>query len=318
MLEEHVWRNAMVIYANWTPKIRANAAFAYTQVQSRFLVWGESGRGILKVNNVPIRMSPGKVVFTPWNHSISWLADAEEPLLTGCIHIIPDMPRENPPRYGSFHEASPEFSDFLNRRDEKIEGFEDTVSFDVSPDHPLLLLGRYVIDRFSSECPEFMLRMFPRQLLYELYMLRAGEKRGFPVAMQRMLDIVEHYLEDHLDMRSLKYVSQVSEPTVYRMFKDFFECTPREYIARRRMERAAELLRTTNLPVRVIARRLQYDDPFYFSRCFRARFGLSPRQWRKSDLPLPFRRPCREAFSQRDISGRKHWFYQSENRPDGA
>ena len=316
MMNEKTWQNAMVIYANWTTRLRPSDAFTYTQVQSRFLVWGESGKGVLKINDVPIRMSPGKVIFTPWNHTIDWIADSREPFQAGAIHIIPDMPREDPPRYSPFHAAAPEFPEFFNRHDEEIEGFEDTATFDVPLDHPLLQLGRYVIDRFSAECPEFMLRTFPRQLLYELYMLRAGEKGCYPEPVRNMLNIIEHYLEDRIDTKMLKRVSSLSLPTIHRMFRRFFGCTPREYIARRRMERAAELLRGTSLPVRVIARRLQYDDPFYFSRRFKAHFELSPRQWRNSAHPEPVLRPRREPSSLQDIPGKKHWFYLPHNEDE--
>ena len=105
-------------------------------------------------------MTPGKVIFAPWNHSISWITDTMQPFITGSIHIIPDMPHENPIRYGPFHAATPELPEFFNRRNEITEGFEDTAVFEIPLDHPLLRLGRYVIDRFSAECPEFMLRTF--------------------------------------------------------------------------------------------------------------------------------------------------------------
>jgi AraC-like DNA-binding protein len=173
----------------------------------------------------------------------------------------------------------------------------------------MLELGRYVIERFSAECPVFMLRTFPRLLLYELHMLKAGVTACYPSAMQRMLEIIEHYLEDRIDMEMLTGVSLLSQPTIYRMFKTFFGVTPRGYIEQRRMERAAQLLRRTGLQIRQIARRLQYENPFYFSKCFKEYFGLAPRQWRNSTEPAPVQRPCREASSHHDLAARKHWFY---------
>lgn len=315
-MDDKIWQNAMVIYANWTHQIQPGRAFTYTQVQSRFLVWCESGIGTLKINNVPIKITPGKVVFAPWNHSISWMTDTWEPFITGCIHIIPDMPVENPIRYGPFHAAAPELPEFFNHRNEKTDGFEDTAVFEVPLDHPLLNLGRYVINRFSAECPEFMLRTFPRQLLYELYMLKAGENKVVSNPMQRMLDTIEHYLEDNIDMKMLMRVASLSQPTIYRVFKKKFDCTPREYIAARRMERAAELLRKTGLPIQVIARRLQYGNPFYFSKCFKEHFNISPRAFRDSDGISPIMRLRREPSSKQEIHGKKHWFYMPDSKEE--
>ena len=90
--------------------------------------------------------------------------------------------------------------------------------------------------------------------------------------------------------------------------------TPGEYIARRRLERAAVLLRSTDMGIAVIARRMQYRDPYYFSRAFRKFAGVPPREWRNSAMALPLIRPLRESFSQRDIHGRKHWFYNPESK----
>lgn len=306
MISEKVWQNAMVIYARWT-EMQNMEPFSYHQVQSRFIVWCESGLGWLIVNNKKITMTPGKLLFTTWNHSISWIGNPDESFITGTIHIIPDMPQENPPRFSPFHSASPGLPEFFTRRDEFLPEFTDCAEFQLPLDHPMLRLGRYVIDRFQSECPEFILRLFPRMLLYELHTIRAGSNQTYPDSFTQILNTVEHYLEDHLDMKMLQRVSDLSQPGVYRIFRRFTGLTPGQYIANRRLERAAELLRTTNLSIQEIARKLQFRDPFYFSRCFKKRFSVSPRRWRNDpDLPLPLVPPRRESFSQRDIPGKKY------------
>jgi AraC-like DNA-binding protein len=53
-----------------------------------------------------------------------------------------------------------------------------------------------------------------------------------------------------------------------------------QYLSRRRLERAAALLSETDLPVAAIGSTVGMADPAYFSRRFRAIFGLSPRAFR--------------------------------------
>jgi DNA-binding response OmpR family regulator len=61
-----------------------------------------------------------------------------------------------------------------------------------------------------------------------------------------------------------------------------------EYLREARMEQARKLLRETNLAVQVIACDLGYDNPANFATAFRARYGISPRDYRKaSDEELP-------------------------------
>ncbi len=55
-----------------------------------------------------------------------------------------------------------------------------------------------------------------------------------------------------------------------------------EYLREARMEQARRLLRETTLAVQVIASDLGYDNPANFATAFRARFGLSPRDYRKA------------------------------------
>lgn len=64
-------------------------------------------------------------------------------------------------------------------------------------------------------------------------------------------------------------------------FRNCVGVTVFEYLRTARMEEARKLLRKTNLAVRVIASDLGYDNPANFATAFSARFGLSPREYRK-------------------------------------
>ncbi len=55
----------------------------------------------------------------------------------------------------------------------------------------------------------------------------------------------------------------------------------KDYLTRIRMERAKELLRTTNLKCAEIAYQSGYNDPHYFSHVFHKHIGLPPQQFRQ-------------------------------------
>jgi len=65
-------------------------------------------------------------------------------------------------------------------------------------------------------------------------------------------------------------------------FRKQFGCTPLGLQTRLRVESAQQLLRDTNLQVRAVAQHVGYDDPYYFSRLFKARVGQSPRAYRNA------------------------------------
>nr|WBO77369.1 AraC family transcriptional regulator [Streptomyces sp. SBE_14.2] len=57
-------------------------------------------------------------------------------------------------------------------------------------------------------------------------------------------------------------------------------CSPKDYLLGIRLDRAKELLATTELPVAAVARRVGYDDPAYFTRLFTHRTGTPPTRFR--------------------------------------
>lgn len=65
-----------------------------------------------------------------------------------------------------------------------------------------------------------------------------------------------------------------------KLFRRFGEETPHQSIIRHKLNHAAEMLLGGTLPVNRIAEAIGFQDPFYFSRLFRKRFGMSPSHFR--------------------------------------
>ena len=74
----------------------------------------------------------------------------------------------------------------------------------------------------------------------------------------------------------------VSRSYLYRAFQSEFGCSPSDYLTRYRIQRAAQLLRHSGLPVGTVAASVGYEDPFYFSRAFRREMGVSPSAYRET------------------------------------
>lgn len=64
------------------------------------------------------------------------------------------------------------------------------------------------------------------------------------------------------------------------IFKDFHKISPKEYLLEVRMNRAKELLKTTDQPIKIIAYSVGYLDPLHFSKAFRQYYDCSPSQCR--------------------------------------
>ena len=71
-----------------------------------------------------------------------------------------------------------------------------------------------------------------------------------------------------------------------RRFKRATGLSPMAYLARRRAEKAAVLLLTTDRPIAHIGKQVGWHDPNYFARRFRQAFGMTARAYR-GQLPTP-------------------------------
>jgi len=73
-------------------------------------------------------------------------------------------------------------------------------------------------------------------------------------------------------------VSVTHYSAIFRRHTGF---SPIDFLIRQRVQHACRLLDTTELSIAQVAERSGYDDPYYFTRCFRRVMGCSPRAYRK-------------------------------------
>lgn len=74
----------------------------------------------------------------------------------------------------------------------------------------------------------------------------------------------------------------VSRSCLYRAFQELYGCSPSEYLLRHRMGRACQLLRQTDLSIKMVALSVGFEDGLYFSRIFHRLHGESPSQYRQT------------------------------------
>lgn len=77
-----------------------------------------------------------------------------------------------------------------------------------------------------------------------------------------------------------RQVAFTSPGNLSRLFRQRYGLSFQAYLQKLRMEKAAELLAATRLPIARIARRVGYRDVSRFGQHFKRRFRATPRQWR--------------------------------------
>ncbi|MCB0649673.1 MAG: response regulator [Saprospiraceae bacterium] len=100
--------------------------------------------------------------------------------------------------------------------------------------------------------------------------------------LQKLIQLVQERLDDtELSVNDLCRAVRRSNTQVNRKLKALTGKTPSQFIRSIRLQKAAELLKTTDLNVSEIAYEVGFNDPNYFSRSFSEEFGVSPNAIRK-------------------------------------
>lgn len=115
-----------------------------------------------------------------------------------------------------------------------------------------------------------------------------------PRLVRALLDLMEDPAREHT-VDQLASASGMSRSLFAERFAEAFERPPMDLLKQIRLHRAANLLRSTSLPVQVIGMTVGYASRSYFSRAFRAAYGRDPKTFRE------------EARATRTSEGEERW-----------
>lgn len=160
-------------------------------------------------------------------------------------------------------------------------------------------LGRLVVSRLDAHAEvrsvaEDLIREGRRatpqaraicQTLFELLLLRIEEATGPATAggdpshenFLRCKALIDAHAERLGTLEEIAARAGLEASSVCRLFRRFQGTSPYQYLLRRKMNLAAEHLVEHGGLVKEAAERVGYDDPYHFSRNFKAVHGISPR-----------------------------------------
>ena len=98
----------------------------------------------------------------------------------------------------------------------------------------------------------------------------------------RSIAYMREHVNQPLQVATLAAYAKVSPSHFFALFKQITGCPPMDYFIRLRMRHACWLLDSTRASVKEVAAAMGYDDPFYFSRVFKAVNQVPPSRYRKS------------------------------------
>lgn len=94
--------------------------------------------------------------------------------------------------------------------------------------------------------------------------------------------IEERFQDSELNINTICNYLHISQAYFSYIFKKDTKTTFVSYLTQIRMTKAKELLRNTNMKTFVIAEKVGFSEPNYFSYCFKKNLGKSPSEYRNS------------------------------------
>lgn len=208
-------------------------------------------------------------VFPPWDRH-GWSARPGEPCDVVVMHFstVPDPVREAVERHGHLRvPLTPAEKDQLRAIAEEL-----TPHYRTPTSHSPLYEQRAVV-------------------ALSFLVLKQQEPRPVPAlrgAQRQKTEQALAWYAEHLDQRpSVEQVAaavHVSAPHLRRLFQATRATSPRQAMLSVQLERAKELMSTTDWPLKRIAPACGFSGPTVFSRAFAVAEAVSPQQWRDTQI----------------------------------
>jgi signal transduction histidine kinase/ligand-binding sensor domain-containing protein/DNA-binding response OmpR family regulator len=101
---------------------------------------------------------------------------------------------------------------------------------------------------------------------------------------KKFLDTINAIVEENLadpefNVDKFAQLAKQRRTLFYKKVRGITGLSPNDFIKVRRLKRAAELLLLGEYTVAEVSYRVGFDNPFYFSKCFKAQYNLSPSKY---------------------------------------
>ncbi len=143
---------------------------------------------------------------------------------------------------------------------------------------------QYVVEAMRSGAKDYLLKPVQENELHrilDVYIGKSRDKESRPETFETALDVwLEHHYAENLNMEVAATAVGMTTPYFSKKVKAVTGVNFSEHLANRRMDRAKEYLRTTELPIAEISAKVGYVDSRHFTKVFKKRTGMTPGSYR--------------------------------------
>ena len=231
-----------------------------------FVKYTVKGRGALWINSQSLALRPGVLTGFGPGTPHHYKSDAANPMEHIFITFLGD---ECPDLLSKSTLAENHYM--------RAENPDDTLNL-LSK---VLHLGHEKMDFAQDICCAYLRILLLEQAAYST---QARSRDKFPISRRTYQDC-KRYIDTHFS--HIQSPGQAADQCgidvryLSVLFKRYCHTSPSQYLRRLKLNKAANLMLTTDLTIKEIAFRVGFDDPYHFSKNFKKSHGKSPDNYRK-------------------------------------
>ncbi len=203
-----------------------------------------------------------------------WMKEATQPMTVIAIHLYPDLLRQlymnELPK--SFKKREVKEQVRIIDSDDIITKFIESIEFYF--ENPILVND----DLLELKIKELILLLIQTknassvlELVEELYSPRVAN-------LKKVINLHQYH---NLSLEKLAALCGLSVSSFKRKFREIYLDSPGQYLTRKKIEKAKELLQVGNLSISEISFEVGFYDPHYFTRIFKKKEGIPPSNYRE-------------------------------------
>ncbi|MFD3217517.1 MULTISPECIES: helix-turn-helix transcriptional regulator [Bacillus] len=228
-----------------------------------------AGKTQFQFNGTPYILSPGKVIHGGAKMTLAHKMLGEinwEYILV--LYQISNSEREN--------------SGFTHRHFELLTG--------QSPRLVEVLMRLWDVYNQRGGISMLQTEMLFREALNEALLSVVNRENNYEshILFERISSYVREYYYKDITIHTLTEQNNVNRNRLSYVFRKHAGMGPAEYLLNYRIKMAQKMLCTSSVPVQQIAQAVGIADPFYFSRVFKKRVGISPTNYREKFINNPY------------------------------
>lgn len=100
--------------------------------------------------------------------------------------------------------------------------------------------------------------------------------------LQLMMQFIHAHYHERITLADISSSVYISKNSALDIFRESIRLSPIAYLINYRLNRAAELLSSTDMTVAAVSDKVGFEDPAYFCRKFKQLYKLSPARYRKN------------------------------------